>query len=448
MLKKILSYGAVEGIAKGLNKLILLLLPFFLITEEFGKVGLIISIETLLPFFTILGFERVILRFYSEAHKYPHIDKTINVALNYSHFLVLILLGFSYLLGFRQFFGLELFPDLILLVILVYLQSLNMIVLNKFRVAEKHKDYFKSRLFLQVGKFLLVILLIYITKSYLGYLYGGIIIAVITNIIFRIQSAQTDRQKFDLPTFKYFFNFSWPFIFHGISLNLLGNADKFILENYLSLKEVGQYTFIYSIGSMMVFGFVGISIYLEPIIYKSDEKKREDYIQDYIFYGTLIFTVLFFITSLFSNYFVQYIYSSDFSSVSYLIPLIAISFVLYPYYLTANYRLIYDKKTKKIAIFSVLTCVLNIGLNFLLIPIYGLFASVFITYISYFIQALVFNFISNGSKFTRQSFEIIVIGVLFFILILYKISFYIITVILILFIGYIFYLKQRKRYDY
>ena len=64
MLKKILSYGVVEGISKGLNKLVVLILPFFITSENYGILGLLIAIELVLPLISLLGLERAALRFY------------------------------------------------------------------------------------------------------------------------------------------------------------------------------------------------------------------------------------------------------------------------------------------------------------------------------------------------------------------------------------------------
>lgn len=443
MLKKILSYGFVEGIAKGLNKLVLLLLPFFLDTVSFGKVGLLVSLETLLPIITLLGFERAILRFYSFKTDIKCFDKTINVSVNLSHLACLILLLVLYLTGVKSLFSLDIFPDLLLLLVLVYFQSNNLLILNRLRVNEEHKKYFKSRLVLQIGKFVFAIALVYLMESYLGYLVGGIITTFLVNIFYKVKSLKQEKETFEKSTFKYLFAFSWPFIFHGIAINLLGNADKFVLERYLSLAEVGQYTFVYSIGSMIVFGFVGISVYLEPLIYKADQVKKEKYLKDYLIYGNSIFLVFFFIILFVSHYVIDLFYATNYTEVAYLIPLIAVAFVLYPYYLVANYRMIYDKKTKLIAVFSILSCFLNIGLNILLIPIIGLYASVLVTFISYFVQALMFTLVAT-KKLTMDSIEISVLGLVLICLMTMKLDLYYYVILLMSYTGYLYLVKRKK----
>ena len=77
MIKKIITYGGVEAVAKGLNRSLILLLPLLLPVSEFGKVGLLVAAELILPMFSTLGFDRAILRFYHERFKYKNFTETI-----------------------------------------------------------------------------------------------------------------------------------------------------------------------------------------------------------------------------------------------------------------------------------------------------------------------------------------------------------------------------------
>lgn len=77
MFKKIFSYGFVEGIAKGLNKLTILILPLLIDVFSYGLLALLISVELILSFISFLGLERVILRFYSIKKEYRLFDNTV-----------------------------------------------------------------------------------------------------------------------------------------------------------------------------------------------------------------------------------------------------------------------------------------------------------------------------------------------------------------------------------
>lgn len=427
MLKKILSYGVVEGLAKGLNKLILLLLPFFLDKSEFGKIGLLISLELLLPFVTLLGFERVVLRFYQSVDSYKGFKKTIFSSIALTHVAIAVIIGIFYITGQKEIFGLDIFPDLYLLILLVYLQGRNQIILNTYRVSENHKKYFNSRLILQIGKFILVIGLVYLTKSYLAYVIGGIIIGLIINLYHNIKMP---GEHYEYRTFKSFFLFSWPFIFHGIAGNLLGNADKFILEDFMSLSDVGLYTFATSIGSMMIFAYVGVSVYMEPLLYKAkDTVEFERVIAKFLIYALCLGLVALFGIVVISEYVLQYFYDG-YRSVFRYIPIIGLAYILYPFYLSSNYRLIYKKKTSIIAVLSVTASILNILLNFLLIPKYGITAAIGVTLISYMVQAALFTVVSSKKILTYEIFQICVISIAILLLVYFQQNNFLILTIL------------------
>lgn len=442
MLRKILSYGFVEAIAKGLNKLILLLLPFFLISEDFGKIGLIISIETLLPLITLLGFERVILRFYAYKDNYPNLDKTISKSILYTHLFVFSLFLLLGGIGVESFLGLAIKFDWLLIIILVYLQGVNSLVLNKLRVNESHVEYFKARLFLSIGKFVLIIAIVFFSKNYTSYLFGGILIAFLSNVIFKVNNVSIN-EIYDKKTFKTIFLFSWPFIFHGISMNLLGNADKFIIDKFLTLNDVGLYTFAYSIGSMVVFAYIGVSIYLEPIIYKSkNDIEKELLLKKFNFIALGSGLISYFFICIASFYIIPIFYDDTYVSIVSFIPHIALAHLLFPYYLSANYRMVYDKKTLNIALASIISCLISIGLNFFFIPIYGLYAAVIVTILSYLLQALGFVFVSNKYRFTLELIEILMLSIILLIGVFYDIHFFFITIIISTYLFLLFRFKM------
>src|SRR5699024_2183045 len=99
MIKKILSYGSVEALTRGLNKIQVLLLPFLLTTEGYGIIGLLMSIELLLPYFTLLGFERTVLRFYNNEENINNFSKTIFTSIKCTHLLVFCAILILYCFG-------------------------------------------------------------------------------------------------------------------------------------------------------------------------------------------------------------------------------------------------------------------------------------------------------------------------------------------------------------
>ena len=439
MLKKFFSYGLVEGIAKGLNKLTLLLLPLFIDTISYGKIGLLVSIETLLPLVTLLGLDRAVLRYYAEKHNFISFKKSIYTPIIIAHCIIFIILVLIALLGVKDIFGIDVFPDLLLIVILVFYQGKNLIILNMLRVEENHAKYYQGRLFVQISKFILVVGIVFFTKNYLGYIIGSIISALIANYIFNTKNENEIKDKFSRETFSHLFIFSWPFIFHGIASNFLGNADKFVIERYLSMQEVGLYTLIYSLGTSISFAYVGISIFMEPMIYKEKESiKREILLNKFVIATLAIGVGVYFLIGLISQFVLPHFYKGDYLVVLKYIPVVASAYLVFPFYLKANYRLIYQKKSMIIATISIVTSLLNIILNVILIPIYGIYAGILTTVVSFVIQATSFLLFSNKFKIGKEFVDIILLSILLISNLFFNLEYYYAVLPLIIFLAYLY----------
>lgn len=444
MIKKVFSYGFVEGIAKGLNKLMLLLLPLFIDTISYGKIGLLVSIETLLPLVTLLGLDRAVLRYYAEKHVFKSFKKSIYNPIILAHCFIFILLLLLFLLGFKDIFGIHIFPDLLLIVILVFYQGKNLLILNMLRVEENHKRYYQGRLFVQISKFILVIGIVFFTKNYLGYIIGSIISAVIANYIFNTKDEKEIGDKFSRETFSRLFIFSWPFIFHGIASNFLGNADKFVIERYLSMHEVGLYTLIYSLGTSISFAYIGISIFMEPMIYKEKEDvKREILLNKFVVATLAIGVSVYLLIGLISQFVLPHFYQGDYLSVLKYIPVIASAYLVFPFYLKANYRLIYNKQSKTIAAISIITSLINIALNIYLIPIYGIYAGIVTTVVSFVIQAMTFLILSNKFKIGKEVLDIGILSILLISNLFFKLEYYYFLLPLTIFVAYLYLSEVR-----
>lgn len=439
MLKKFFSYGFVEGIAKGLNKLTLLILPLFIDTISYGKIGLLISIETLLPLVTLLGLDRAILRYYAKKSTFKGFKQSVFRPIIFAHAIIFILIAIMAALGVKNIFSISMFPDMLLMVLLVYYQGKNILILNMLRVEENHKKYFKGRLFVQISKFVLVVGLIFFTNNYLGYIIGSIISAVIANYFFNVDDKSNTTEQFSRETFSKLFIFSWPFIFHGIASNFLGNADKFVIERYLSMKEVGLYTLIYSLGTSISFAYVGISIFMEPVIYKeTNVNKREGLLNKFVISTLGVGVSVYFLIGIISQFVLPHFYKGNYTAVLKYIPIVASAYLVFPYYLKANYRLIYQKKSFLIAAISIITSLINILLNVILIPQYGIYAGVVTTVISFIIQAGTFLLFSNNFKLRKEIFDIIMVSLIIIINLYFNIEYYYAILPLVVFVIYLY----------
>jgi O-antigen/teichoic acid export membrane protein len=400
MIKRVLTYSFVEGLSKGLNKLLFLLLPLIIPVKDFGYIGLVVALEVLIPYITLLGFDRAVLRFYND--KFPNFEATIFKSIFCAHWIFIFLAFLTTIFGVQYAFGLRIFPDLILILLLVYFQSKHSIKLNILRSTSCHNEFFKWRIIQQISKLIFSLIALYFFNNYMSYIIASLVSATLLELFFKVDYSNENEKKFNNETFKRLFVFSWPMIFHGIAGNLLGNADKFIIDKYMSVSDVGQYSFAYTIGSMIVFSYLGLSIYFEPSIYKQKNiNALEMLIKTFRSLSLLTGSLALLILILVVEFLLPKVYPS-YTSIFWSIPYIAISFLLYPFYLSGNYRLSFFKKTKLIASISIISSALNIGCNIYFIPKYGVMAAVIINIFTYFIQAFCFTLGSNQKIFSIE----------------------------------------------
>jgi len=445
MLKKILSYGFVEGLARGLNKLIVLGLPLFLGTYDFGIISILIAIEVVLPLISLLALEKAILRFYGEKNKYLGFKRTISFSVLFSHLLLAAILIVLYSLGVKSFFSLNIFPDLILVVILVFFQGKNLVTLNYLRVEGNDSGFFFGRLFTQITKLAFVILGVLILDSYIGYLIGSILAALLTYIVLKKRTHSFRKETFNKATFSTLMIFSWPLIFHSVAGNLLGSVDLFLIKKYLQFEDVGKYALAYSFGSMLSFAYAGITVYLEPLIYQQDDKIKRRYLLDnFLFYSLSAGVALYILLSLLSEYTLPYFYKQDFTESFHLIPLIALGHLLVPFYIISNYELIFQKKSLQVALLSTFSVFVNIILNILLIPRYGIFAAAATTLVAYFLQALIFNFAHYNGKYNYHLKDLIVFSFIILFLFFTNLEITIQAMVLVVFLYYQFHTKNIR----
>ena len=111
MLKRILKYSLVEATYKGVNKLILLILPLFLTGSYFGIVSYYISIEVLFSVILIAGFDKLTLKFSSTFGD----NKPLKYSLRsqaVTYIIGTLLLLTCLLFGIQQIMAVNIIPEL------------------------------------------------------------------------------------------------------------------------------------------------------------------------------------------------------------------------------------------------------------------------------------------------------------------------------------------------
>lgn len=183
---------------------------------------------------------------------------------------------------------------------------------------------------------------------------------------------------------KYSLVFGLPIILHLLSQNILNTFDQIIINQLIGAHETGLYSVAYKIGMIQSMVSMGILKAWTPMFYEKLNKNKIDEInilaKKYAYIVMLVAVALIF----FSREIIVILADKRYHEALGIIPVIIISyFFFFLYTMYVNYAF-YEKKTKNIAVITIIAGGLNISLNYLLIPKFGYIAAAWTTLISYF----------------------------------------------------------------
>tara|TARA_R110002051_G_scaffold78899_1_gene142532 strand:- start:8324 stop:9556 length:1233 start_codon:yes stop_codon:yes gene_type:complete len=197
----------------------------------------------------------------------------------------------------------------------------------------------------------------------------------------------TTSFKIGYDTFlKKYIRFGAPLIFLALWSWVNNYFDRYAIEYFLSMKEVGIYNASYAVGSkfFLMLGPIFI-ILLTPMVYTQTKKEiKKNTINRYGFYylicGLPLLIIIYLIKDNIGNLLLSEAYRDGF----YIIFWIALSFFIIT--ISNLYESIFyvEQNTKVIMFGNIIAAVINIILNILLIPFYGVMGAALATCAGFF----------------------------------------------------------------
>jgi PST family polysaccharide transporter len=198
---------------------------------------------------------------------------------------------------------------------------------------------------------------------------------------------------------------SFPLILMGMFAAIYSRIDQIMLESFLDFKAVGLYAAAVRIAEVWYFIPGTIIASLFPAIILAQKNHEIDYKKKLKKLGILlagISVTLALVTSTLSRPLMHIVYGQEYvhgflALVLYSWSLIGVSMTLF-----LEKILIIEKRTRGILFVSIGTVLLNVGLNILLIPLYGINGAALATFISYSLGPL-FLFLSSKNRSILKS---------------------------------------------
>ncbi len=253
---------------------------------------------------------------------------------------------------------------------------------------------------ISLGNILLTLISVYYYVIKSGYevlgVFHGIFFASFIQAIIIFILVYTPRLKgeFSINIIKSLVKFGFPFLPAGILFLITELSDRYFILWFLGESQVGFYSIAYKIGSIPLILISGINLAWQPFYVKrqNDENSRRLFgeIGSVVLFGfILLLTLLSIWIPLIKNF--EIINDKYYQSLN-LIPIIFISYLFYTWYILLMPSIILNNKQNWSPVFRGTAAVINICLNIILIPVYGLYGAAFSTLFAYFIMGLFLYF--------------------------------------------------------
>lgn len=380
-------------LTQGINFILLPLFTHYLTTADFGLLTLITTTASFLAPLMLLSIDGAIsIEYYKNEHsnfkEYVSTSLFISVL---SSLLIFILLFLSRNY-FYYYFGIPKFW-LLLIPAFAVLENFKIVALVIFQVNKKAEMYaLISFSYTLVNVALSLFFVIFLKYNFTGRLYSQYIstscyffLALIILANYKLIGL-TVRKKMMIDVLRY----GLPLVLHAIGFITINLADRLFISHYNGTSQLGIYSLAYTIGS--VISIIAISFntawtpHLFELLKENTDSSRSKIVKVvYAFIGGLFILTL--ILNITSPFIFQVFIDPKFSEGIKIVPWISMSSFFFGCYLAFTNFIFYKKKNKIFALAAVINIVLNLILNYLLIPALGIIGAAYATFVSFLIFA-------------------------------------------------------------
>lgn len=288
------------------------------------------------------------------------------------------------------------------LVMLLIFQSFGsaMLSISNARLAldynySKYLKFACFNTFVNTGLSVLLILCVFNIRREYGRIIGSAVPLVLIGIYVFTTNGYAGKFSFDKKMAKYALVVGFPLIWHYLSQQIQSQFDRIAITNIVGSSYTGIYSFAYSIASILQVIFYSTENVWSVWFFEQMSKKKYKQIREVSCKYMLLIASIAILMLVGSKEVIIMMGDREYwEGATIFIPILLGIFLLYLYTIPVGIEYYY-KKTKYIALMTGIAAVVNVVLNYLLIPHFGYIAAAYTTLLSYALQFVSHWFISK-----------------------------------------------------
>ncbi|MEK7142620.1 MAG: flippase [Patescibacteria group bacterium] len=409
--KDSLIYGLGNALLKVLALITAPIFTRIFVPAEYGIISLIASIISFLSLLLIFGMDSAIPVSFYEYKK----ERKIIISSGFWFLLVwgIILVGLGQVLAGKISFLVFHNSSYNVLLIIAFWTAFLTLLINLckavFRLEFRAKTFALIaglQAILTVG--LMILFVAYFRLSLTGYFLGGLLGAG-ASLILAISLIRNNLSlTLSWRRLKEMIVYGSMIVPASVAFFVFDLSDRFFLNHYRDLTELGLYSIGINIASLILFFSVAIGQAWSPFILKiyfQSKKIFHEFVPRTFTYYLIFFFVLAVGLTLFGEEILRIFTTEKFYPAARVIGPLALAMVFSASLQVTAMGISISRKTKYFALFSGLAAGLNIILNFFLIPRYGMVGAGFATAFSYLFLTIVYFFQSQRFIYLKIAWQ-------------------------------------------
>ncbi|SNY64171.1 oligosaccharide flippase family protein [Enterobacter sp. CC120223-11] len=388
-----LKYFSGDLVVKGFMFLSLPLLSRVMNPDDYGKMALINAAVMIVYVFISLNLQNAVINRYMKTSE--HFDVYYSSVLIGMFFIQLFFIALCpfyapYAAELLSISILDFYWVMAICILLSYIYSYT----SYLQGARLSSEFVKLNIISKLSEVALIFVfaLIIANDKYLSKIYAQLLVSCVVLLFVLFKIKKIISFKFDVRYFKVALTFSVPLILHVLSNSLLSQADRLIIAKLMGNYEAGIYSFAYNLGMCVIVIVMAWNSSWQPKFYALMNEGKSAQIRNAVKSSSIIIAVLSALVILFSREAVMLLANYNYYSGAKIVPIVVIANALVHIYLSyANFNF-YKAKTFFISIGTLLAMLINIALNYCLIPKYGIQGAAWATVTSYLCLAI-FQFV-------------------------------------------------------
>lgn len=345
---------------------------------EYGKSSMFVVFQQLSTLILLAGFDQSLVREYNESKNKTQLLFNSSIIPFLNSIIVFLILLICY-----KSISLFLFGEVNFHSILVLGASLIVITFYRFssliiRMEERALLFSMTYIAQNIINLVFVIFLTYLNKKYTSLIIANLLSYLISSIIvlYIIRNYWIVKIDIDYILIKKLFTYGFPLVFASIFMWILNAMDKIALRVWSNFNELGVYANASKLSSILLIIQQGFATFWAPIAYrwyanKVTKEKYNDITKILLFVFLLIFFIIIKL-----KFLLYYILEQSYYPAIDIFPFLLIGPILYTIGETTGLGITFKRKTIFITLVTLFGSILNVLINYLLVPKYGAFGAV------------------------------------------------------------------------